>query len=1060
MPDSSLQAPSTGQPATPPLPRYAELRCLSNFSFLKGASQPEELVQRAKSQRYSALAITDECSMAGVVRAHVAAKEAKLPLIIGSQFRVQPDGSGQAQQGSSDAAREFDLVILATSLNGYGNLCQLITRLRRASPKGTYSLRREQIQGSALDDCLVIACPSREATESQLIDVSRWLLTHFLGRCWLGVELLRQIDDEMWLHRLRRTHEATEIPLVAVGDVYMHVRSRKPLQDVMTATRLGKPLTECGLALQANAERHLRTRLRLSQTYPRELLDETLRIAARCHFSLDELRYQYPQEVVPEGETPTSYLRRLTYEGAGRRWPDGMPAHVQEKIEHELSLIAELQYEHYFLTVADIVNFARSQHILCQGRGSAANSVVCYCIGVTEVDPARMSVLFERFISKERNEPPDIDIDFEHERREEVIQYLYRKYGRDRAGLTAAVISYRPKSAIRDVGKALGFDPDVIDRLASNHQWWDGHMMQPERLAEVGLSLDDLAVRQLLHLTGQLIGLPRHLSQHTGGFVLTKGPLERIVPIEAASMVDRTVIEWDKDDLDAVGLLKVDVLALGMLTAIRKSLDLIGQRKGYLFSMQDIPAEDATTYEMISRADTVGVFQIESRAQMSMLPRLRPRCFYDLVIEVALVRPGPIQGGAVHPYLDRRQGKTKVTYPSEELKEALGRTLGVPIFQEQVMQISMIAAGFTPDEADGLRRAMAAWRRKGGLEKYQQRLIDGMTARGYGLDFAEAICEQVKGFSSYGFPESHAASFALLVYASCWIKCHHPAEFLAAMLNSQPLGFYTPSQLVQDAKRHDVAVRPVDVMTSDHDCTLEGLPHQPAVRLGLRMIKGLSTEAAQRIVHAREEAPFESAEDLAIRAELEQHGMRLLAGADALQSLSGHRRQQVWDAAGLKSAPKLLRAAPVNEDVLELPPPAEGEEILFDYQTTGLTLRRHPLALLRPTLEKRRLMTAAQCHQQPDLRLVRHCGIVTLRQQPDTAAGTIFMTLEDETGVVQVIVWRSLREKQRRELLQSRLLAVYGTWQREGEVCNLIAGRLEDLTPLLGRLAPGSRNFH
>jgi len=1027
------------------LPAYAELRCLSNFSFLRGASHPEELVERAKALGYTALAIADECSLAGIVRAHVAAKEHGLRLLVGAQFAVRCDAP-------------FVLTVLATNLNGYGNLCQFITQLRRASEKGSYTLHREAITSAALSDCVVVASPERDATPAQLLALCQWLLAHFIGRCWLGVELLRQLDDEMVLHRRREASELSAVPLVATGDVHMHVRSRKPLQDVLTATRVGKPLTECGFALQPNAERHLRTRLRLAQTYPAELMEESLRVAARCAFSLDELRYQYPDEVVPAGETPSSYLRRLAYEGAGRRWPDGLSAKVQQQIEHELDLIGELAYEHYFLTVADIVMFARSQGILCQGRGSAANSVVCYCLGVTEVDPARTSVLFERFISKERNEPPDIDIDFEHERREEVIQYLYRKYGRERAALTATVISYRAKSAIRDVGKALGFEAEALERLAKDHMWWDGREVRPERLAEAGLSIDDLAVQQLMHLVAQLMTFPRHLSQHTGGFVLTRGPLSRMVPIENAGMADRTVIEWDKDDLDAVGLLKVDVLALGMLTAIRKALDFIGAQKGCVFEMQDIPAEDGATYDMLCKADTVGVFQVESRAQMSMLPRLRPRCFYDLVIEVALVRPGPIQGGAVHPYLDRRQGKAPVTYPKDTLEPALGRTLGVPVFQEQCMQIAIIAAGFTPGEADGLRRAMAAWKRKGGLGKYEHRLISGMTDRGYDLAFAQSVFEQVKGFSSYGFPESHAASFALLVYASAWIKKHHPAEFLAALLNSQPMGFYSPSQLVQDARRHGVEVHPADVMHSAYDCTLEGAP--PAVRLGLRLISGLKTASAQRIVAARAAAPFENAEDLARRAALEQGEMQLLAGADALMSLSGHRRNQVWDAAALKRPPALLRDAPVHEDLLELPPAPEGEEIVFDYATTGLTLRRHPLALLRPLLARRKLLAAVDLQKVRDGALVSYCGIVTLRQQPDTAGGTIFVSLEDETGIVQAIVWRALREAQRRELLGSRLLAVHGTWQREGEVCNLIAGRLEDLTPLLGRLATSSRDFH
>ncbi len=1032
------------------IPDYVELRCVSNFTFLRGASDPEELVRRAKELGYSGLALADECSMAGVVRAHVAAKAAGLPLILGAQFCVQPR--------TADEAR-FTVVVLARNLNGYGNLCEFITKLRRVSAKGEYHLTLGQITGAELADCLALLCPDRPSTDAQLEAAGTWALAHFRGRCWIGVDQVRQLDDEAWLHRMRTLAELTALPLVAVGDVHMHVRSRKPLQDVLTATRIGKPLTECGHALHRSAERHLRTRLRLAQTFPADLLAETLNVAARCSFSLDELKYQYPDEVVPRGHTAASFLRQVTYEGAGRRWPEGISPTVQAQIEHELELICELRYEHYFLTVYDIVAFARSRHILCQGRGSAANSVVCYCLGVTEVDPARMSVLFERFISRERNEPPDIDVDFEHQRREEVIQYLYEKYGRDRAALTATVISYRPKSAIRDVGKALGFDLQTLDALAEGQKWFDGEDIRLERFEELGMSVADLAVRQLITLTTQLIGFPRHLSQHTGGFVLTRDRLSRMVPIENASMADRTVIEWDKDDLDAAGLLKVDVLALGMLSAIRRALDMIGQRRGYAFGMQDIPAEDGDTYDMICKADTIGVFQIESRAQMSMLPRLRPRCFYDLVIEVAIVRPGPIQGGMVHPYLNRRQGKEPVTYPSEALKKALGRTLGVPVFQEQVMQISILAAGFTAGEADGLRRAMAAWKRKGGLGKYYAKIVDGMTARGYEKAFAEQIFEQIKGFSEYGFPESHAASFALLVYASCWIKRHEPAAFLAALLNSQPMGFYSASQLVQDARRHGVEVRPVDVMCSDAETSLEDLPDRPAVRLGLHMIRGLQAASAQRIMHARRAGPFDSAEELARRAGLEQHEMKLLAAAGALATLSGHRRQQVWDAAALHAAPELLRDAPVDEDYLELPAAPEGEDVVWDYASTGLTLRSHPMALLRKRLDKYKLKTSEELRRMPHGRTVRTAGIVTLRQQPETAKGTIFVSLEDEHGATQVIVWRGVREAQRQLLLESRLLAVKGRWQREGDACNLVADRLADLSSLLGRLATESRDF-
>lgn len=1047
-------------PRSPPvpgsLPDYAELLCCSNFSFLRGASHAEELVERAKAMGYAALAITDECSMAGIARAHGAAKKHQLPLIVGSQFRVRGDG---AETG------DFTLALLATSLHGYGNLCEFITRLRRSSDKGTYRLALPGIDAAALADCLAIAVPPRSATPAQTGATARWLLGAFLGRCWLGVTQLRLFDDEVHLQRLRDASALTAVPLVAVGDAHMHLRSRKPLQDVLTATRIGRPLTACGYALTPNAEQHLRTRLRLAQCFPPDLLAQTLVIAQRCAgWSLDELRYQYPAEVVPPGRTPAQHLRDLTEAGAATHWPDGVPPRVRGQIEHELALITELGYEHYFLTVHDIVAFARSQGILCQGRGSAANSAVCYCLGVTAVDPARSSLLFERFISKERNEPPDIDVDFEHERREEVIQYLYRKYGRERAALTATVISYRPRSTVRDVGKALGFDDATLAQLARGHRWWDEDGLADTRLREVGLDPDSLAARQFVTLVRQLLGFPRHLSQHTGGFVLTRGPLARLVPIENASMPDRTVIQWDKDDLDAMGLLKVDVLALGMLTAIRKSLDFIGQRRGRPMPLHTIPDKDVATFDMICAADTVGVFQIESRAQMAMLPRLKPRCFYDLVVEVALVRPGPIQGGAVHPYLRRRQGLEPVDYP-KGLEAALERTLGVPVFQEQCMQIAMIAAGFTPGEADGLRRAMGAWRRTGGLGAYEHRLIDGMTTRGYPLEFALRVVEQVKGFSSYGFPESHAVSFALLVYDSCWIKRHHPAEFLAAMLNSQPLGFYSPSQLVQDAQRHGVGVRPMDVVHSDWDCTLEDMPApdapgQPVVRLGLRLVSGLSEAEAQRIGAARRDQPFASTEDLALRAQLDRQTLQQLAAADALQSLAGHRRQQVWDASALQAAPAILRRAPVNETALDLPEAPEGEAIVWDYTSTGLTLRRHPLALLRERLNQRRFMTAEQLKAAPDGRLVRACGIVTCRQQPGTSKGVVFVTLEDETGTVQVIVWRALRERQRQELTGSRLMGVHGVWQRDGQVCNLIAGRLENLNPLLGRLAPESRDFH
>jgi error-prone DNA polymerase len=1064
-------------PAAGALPAYTELHCLSNFSFQRGASHPEELVQRAHALGYSALAITDECSMAGVVRAHTEAKKLGLPLLIGTELRINmPDST----------AGYCTVVLIARNRHGYGQLCELITAARAGHTKRAYHIEMDDwpidlrcadgAQGTpALTDVLALLVPRRDtptgwahgASFESIYRAALWLRQRFPMRAWLAAELVHQLDDDLWLHKLREVSRLTGVPLAAAGGVRMHLRSRKPLLDVITAVKLGQSVADCGLALAPNAERHLRSRIRLASLYPAALLAETSQVASKCQFSLDALRYEYPEEVVPAGATPASYLRRCAYEGAGTRYPGGIPASVQQQVEHELALITELKYEKYFLTVYDIVRFARSRHILCQGRGSAANSAVCYCLGITEVDPSRMSTLFERFISRERNEPPDIDVDFEHQRREEVIQYLYSKYGRERAALTATAVSYRPRSAIRDVGKALGLNAALLDSLAKNHQWWDGKAVMPERLAELGLDPHSRSVQLLLELTGQLMGFPRQLSQHPGGFVLTGDRLTSTVPVIHASMPGRTTIEWDKDDIDALGLLKVDVLALGILSALRRALDLIGQWRGQTMQMQDIPAEDSATYDMVCKADTVGVFQIESRAQQSMLPRLQPRCFYDLVVEVAIVRPGPIQGGMVHPYLRRRQGLEPVHYPSEALKAALQRTLGVPIFQEQVMQIAMLAAGFSADEADSLRRSMAAWKRKGGVHKFYDRIITGMTSRGYTQEFAEQIFKQIEGFGEYGFPESHAASFALLVYASCWIKRHEPAIFLAALLNSQPMGFYGPSQLVQDAKRHGVEVRAVDVMRSDWDCTLEqpsgesdnSATRQPAIRLGLRLVSGLKQAVAESIVLARSKNPFNSTQDLALQAGLDAGDLKALASADALASLSGHRRQQVWEASALHAAPALLKEAPIDEDFLELEAAPEGEEVVFDYAALGVTLRRHPVELLRPLLLRQRLSSAAQLHNLPSGKLARACGLVTMRQQPASAKGVVFVTLEDETGTVNVIVWKSVKEKHRQALLRSKLLAVYGQWQCEGEVRHLVAQHLVDMTALLGKLTTTSRDF-
>jgi len=1023
------------------LPAYAELHCVSNFSFLRGASHPEELVDRAHALGYSALALTDECSLAGVVRAHGAARECGLPLIIGSEIQL---------------AGGPRLVLLAADREGYGNLSELITRGRRRGIKGRYLLQAQDLE-PGLPGCLVLLLPGAAPDAAQ----ARWLAERFPGRAWIAVELLCGPNDRARLAALRALGAASALPLAAAGDVHMHVRSRRRLQDTLTAIRLGRPLAQCGQALYPNAERHLRLRLRLANLYPRELLEETLRIAARCSFSLDCLRYEYPEEIAPPGTTPAGHLRMLTEAGLARRFPAGVPDKVRALIEHELALIAELGYEPYFLTVHDIVRYARERGILCQGRGSAANSAVCYALGITEVDPARMSMLFERFVSRERNEPPDIDVDFEHQRREEVIQYIYAKYGRERAALAATVIRYRPKSAIRDCGKALGLELAQVERLARSLAWWDRRQNLPERLAEAGFDPANPTIRRLLALVNALLGFPRHLSQHVGGFVIARGLLSRLVPIENAAMPERSVIQWDKDDLDALGLLKVDVLALGMLSAIKRALALISEQRGAAFAMNDVPAEDPAVYAMIQQADTVGVFQIESRAQMSMLPRLKPADFYDLVIEVAIVRPGPIQGGMVHPYLRRRQGLEPVDYPSDAVREVLERTLGIPIFQEQVMQLAVVAAGFTPGEADRLRRSMAAWKRKGGLEHFQQRLIQGMGERGYAREFAERIYQQILGFGEYGFPESHSASFALLVYVSAWLKRHHPAAFLAALLNSQPMGFYAPAQLVQDARRHDVEVRPVDALASDWECTLEPCAETaPAVRLGLAMVKGLSEAGAMRIVAARAQGAFASVEELMRRAQLERCELKCLAASGALERIAGHRRRAYWQVAGVDSARHLLAAAPVHETEPLLAAPSEGDGLVADYRSLGLTLGRHPLALLRPRLARMRLAAAEDIRRLPHGSAARAAGIVIGRQRPDTASGVVFVTLEDETGCVNVIVWRDLGERQRRELLGAQLMAVYGSVEREGAVVHVIARRLADHSGLLGRLATRSRDFH
>ncbi len=1031
---------------------YAELHCLTHFSFGRGASSARELFARAQRNGYLALAITDECTFAGVVRALEAAREFKVPLIVGTEVTLQ-DG--------------LKLVLLAENAAGYSNLCRLITHGRRGARKGCYTLARADLAASLLG-VLALWIPTYSHAElapaASALSDGQWVRKIFGPRAWLAIELHRGTDDDARLHTLLALAHATQLRAVATGDVHMHERRRRAVQDTLTAIRHHTTVAAAGAYLFPNGERHLRTRTALSAIYPTALLTETLAIANRCTFDLGQLNYEYPHELVPAEHTPISWLRALTTQGATWRWPAGTPAAVCVQLEHELVLIAELRYEAFFLTVHDVVCFARSRGILCQGRGSAANSAVCFALGVTEVDPAHHSMLFERFISKERNEPPDIDVDFEHERREEVIQYLYAKYGRERAALAATVICYRAKSAVREVAKALGLPTDQIEQLSSVFAWWDGSTDLAARLRERGFEPASPVLRRILAVTRELLDAPRHLSQHVGGFVISEQPLHHLVPVENAAMTERTIIQWDKDDLETLGLLKVDCLALGMLTCVSKCLALLRSVRGRELTPATIPAEDPATYAMIQRADTVGVFQIESRAQMAMLPRLKPANFYDLVIEVAIIRPGPIQGKMVHPYLRRRQGLEPVNYPSEALRAVFERTLGVPLFQEQVMQLAIVAAGFTPGEADQLRRSMAAWKRRGGLEYFRDRIMEGMTARGYSTEFAAQVFEQIKGFGSYGFPESHAASFALITYVSCWLKCHEPAAFTCALLNSQPMGFYSVNQLLQDARRHGLDVRPIDVRYSAWDSTLEAQPtdltRQPALRLGLREIAGFSAESAQRIVAARHVTAFTDIHDLCQRAELAARARGLLADAGALRGLAGHRHRARWAIQGVEPARPLLRDHATPEVAVSLPVPTIGETLLADYASTGLTLGPHPLRLLRAQLRAQHCRPSRELTLLPHGTPVRFAGLVTARQRPSTASGTTFVTLEDEDGMVNVIVWPALGERRHRVLLEAKLMRVEGRLEAADGVQHLIAARLTDLSSLLGALNVQSRDFH
>jgi len=1128
---------------------YAELHAKTNLSFLEGASHPDELVARATELHLAALAVTDRNSLAGVVRAHTAARELGFKLLVGAELTP------------IDAP---PLVLWATDRASYGRLCRLITVGRRRARKGDCRLTLADVAQHA-EGLLAGVLPERSAggTDDPAPSALPWeqnpaaessvsrsdkrpadnqpgslsllrntddfpalpnmqalssaenrrchpsrchpprchpgLLREIFGdRCYLLAELHRGAADGPYLEWLAETARHSGMPLVAAGGVLYHSRQRQALADVLTAIRHGTTVAAAGELLPANAERSLHSANEMARRFAAApgAVERTIEIAARCTFSLDELRYEYPEELAPPGETPTSHLATLAWAGARRRWPSGIPAKVAALLRHELALIAELKYEAYFLTVHDLVQFARRRGILCQGRGSAANSAVCYCLGITAVDPARTDVLFERFVSRERNEAPDIDVDFEHERREEVLQYLYEKYGRDRAGLTAEVITYRPRSAVRDVGKALGLSLDRLDALANRLEHFHEEPNLAERCRESGIDPESTVGRQLVELAGQLVGFPRHLSQHTGGMVITRGPLCELVPIENAAMDGRTIIQWNKDDLDELGILKIDCLALGMLTAIRKSFELVRRRRGQELTLANIPEEDPAVYAMIRRADTMGVFQIESRAQMSMLPRLAPRCYYDLVIEVAIVRPGPIQGNMVHPYLRRRSGQEPVSYPSEAIRAVLEKTLGVPLFQEQAMRLAVVAAGFTPGEADQLRRAMGAWRRPGLIDQFHKKLIAGMRRHGLGEEYAEAVFRQIRGFGDYGFPESHAASFALLVYVSAWLKCYHPAAFTAALLNSQPMGFYAPAQLVRNAREHGIEVRGVDVNFSEWDCTLEGLgiggggrsvpsrdregveaigddeqplPHgrgsgfgAAAIRLGFRMIQGMSETHAVRIVEARaSRGAFHSMSDFARRTGLGRAVLARLSRAGAFSSLALDHRESLWQSLGqdTKRLPLFDAIELPDDDPSGLPPMSSAEKVLADYRAAGLSLRAHPMSFFRDRLASRGVVPASKLKTTPHGHPVRVAGVVLVRQRPGTAKGITFVTLEDESGTANLIIRPDVWRRFRPAALGATVLLAAGRLQNQQGVIHVLASRLENLSLWMKSLGPQSRDF-
>ncbi|WP_343290916.1 error-prone DNA polymerase [Vibrio harveyi] len=1022
---------------------YAELFCQSNFSFLTGASHAEELVLQAEFYRYQAIAITDECSVAGIVKAHTTIEQHKLDIkqIVGSMFWLND---------------ECQVVLLCPCRKAYAELCRIITNARRRSEKGSYQLSEWDLM--SIRHCLVLWLPTHQESDHYW---GRWLQQHHAHRLWVAIQRHLDSDDNAYTTHCELLASEFELPITACGGVLMHAVERLPLQHVLTAVKDSCSVDKLGFGRLSNAERALRPLNKLSRIYKSEWLAESTHIASLCAFKLSELKYEYPTELIPDGYTPTTYLRMLVERGKKRRFPEGVPSDIHQTIENELTLIEELQYHYYFLTIHDIVMFAKQQGILYQGRGSAANSVVCYCLEITAVDPRQISVLFERFISRERKEPPDIDVDFEHERREEVIQYIYKKYGRERAALAATVISYRFKSAVREVGKALGIEETQLDFFIKNVNRRDRSQGWQAQIIELGLQPESLKGQQFIQLVNEIIGFPRHLSQHVGGFVISSGPLYELVPVENASMEDRTIIQWDKDDLESLKLLKVDVLALGMLNAIRKCFQLVEKHHQRSLSIAEITRlqDDPYVYRMIQKADTVGVFQIESRAQMSMLPRLKPARYYDLVVQIAIVRPGPIQGDMVHPFLKRRNGEEPISYPSEEVKSVLERTMGVPIFQEQVIKLAMVAAGFSGGEADQLRRAMAAWKKNGDLAKFKPKLIDGMRERGYDLEFAERIFDQICGFGEYGFPESHSASFAVLAYCSAWLKYYYPAEFYTALLNSQPMGFYSPSQLIQDARRHGVEVLPVCINHSSYQHHLVKRPNgRLGVQLGFRLVKGFNQESAFRLVERRPSSGYRAIQEVK-QILRNRRDIELLASANAFQILSGNRYNARW--AAMDSLSDLPLFHHMEEPIVSYQAqPSEYENLVEDYASTGLSLSRHPITLLEEAGKLPRFTRMKQLVEKEHKSLVTVVGVVTGRQSPGTAAGVTFFTLEDDTGNINVVVWRATARAQKQAYLTSKVLMVKGILEREGEVTHVIAGKLIDCTHNLAELKSKSRDFH